>query len=176
MLLGGTSVKYKIVYSPVPAPLIASFPEQKSDEYVVHVIQPHDDAVPGWTHVVPLSKLNTAEFEDRFVFKMFRSVFIMVHLRYDFCRVQRILALRPTAIETLHVIHSTIDGWFSKNGKVVLVGNCVHASCVCPTDHSTCSHPLTDYLAIVDKWRRACGGGRCGAREPLLTAANAQSG
>ncbi|THH08949.1 hypothetical protein EW145_g2356 [Phellinidium pouzarii] len=87
--------------------------QRPDDEYVVHIVEPHDDASPGWEKIVPLSKLNVSQFEDR---------------------VQRLLALATHATETLHVVQEPIPNWYSDSGKVVLIGNAVHTSCPSSTN------------------------------------------
>lgn len=46
-------------------------------------------------------------------------------------RVHRLFAIGATdAREELHPVQQALENWFSDNGKVVLVGDTVHAPCV----------------------------------------------
>ncbi|KAI5121812.1 hypothetical protein M0805_009804 [Coniferiporia weirii] len=87
----------------------------RPSEYVVHIIEPHEDAKPGWENVVPLSKLDVSQFEDR---------------------VQRLVALGTRATETLHVVQKQLQGWYSDNGRAVLVGSAAHVSCPSSTNEA----------------------------------------
>ncbi|KAH8110332.1 FAD/NAD-binding domain-containing protein [Phellopilus nigrolimitatus] len=77
------------------------------DEYLVQIVQSDEDAPPSHEEIEPLSKLDMSEFEDR---------------------VQRLLALGTCAIETQHVILDPIENWHSDDGKIVLVGDSIHAA------------------------------------------------
>lgn len=47
-------------------------------------------------------------------------------------RVKRLFALATTdATEELHYVQQPLEEWYSEDGKVVLLGDAVHAACVC---------------------------------------------
>ena len=54
-----------------------------------------------------------------------------VYLSNIYRRVKRLFALATTdATEELHYIQQPLEEWYSEDGKVVLLGDAVHAACV----------------------------------------------
>ncbi|KAH8110329.1 FAD/NAD-binding domain-containing protein [Phellopilus nigrolimitatus] len=80
----------------------------RPDEYGIHLLYPDPKATSAWEKTVNLQP----------IFKQFE--------KFE-TACQRLIKLRSTALEIKHVVQKPLEDWFSDDGRVVLIGDAVHA-------------------------------------------------